>query len=125
MKALILALALMVSPVMAQSPIPPPDAIRRQVTIGIICLPTVMRIVEVLGERFGEAIVASGELGGGSNFYIFANAKKSSSSIVISKPNSACLVWSGRSPEGMAFMLAVEPIKYPEPLPPMPEGTET
>jgi hypothetical protein len=125
MKALALALALIAAPVMAQSPIPPPDAIRRQVTIGIICLPTVMRIVEVLGERFGEAIVASGELGGGSSFYIFANAKKSSSSIVISKPDSACLVWSGRSAEGMAFMLAAEPIDFPEMVPPAPSGTET
>jgi len=25
----------------------------------------------------------------------------------------------------MAFILAVEPIDYPEPLPPMPDGTET
>ena len=113
------------APALAQTPDRPPDAIPRQITMGIICLPTVMRMVEVLGERFGEAIVASGELGGGSNYYIFANAKKSSSSIVISKPNSACLVWSGRSAEGMAFILAVEPIEYPEPLPPMPDGTET
>jgi hypothetical protein len=121
----IVSIGLFMLPHMAQSPIPPPDAIRRQVTIGIICLPTVMRIVEVLGERFGEAIVASGELGGGSSFYIFANAKKSSSSIVISKPDSACLVWSGRSAEGMAFMLAAEPIDYPEMVPPAPSGTET
>ncbi len=124
MKALALILALMVSPVMAQTPDRPPDAIPRQITMGIICLPSVMRMVEVLGERWGEAIVASGDLGG-SNFYVFANEKKTSSSIVISKPGGTCLVWSGRSAEGLSFILAAEPIDYPEPLPPMPSGTET
>ena len=124
MKRLVLALALFAAPVMAQTPDRPPDAIPRQITMGIICLPSVMRMVEVLGERWGEAIVASGDLGG-SNFYVFANEKKTSSSIVISKPGGTCLVWSGRSAEGMAFILAAEPIDYPEPLPPMPDGTET
>ena len=124
MKVLALALALIAAPALAQTPDRPPDAIPRQITIGIICLPSVMRMVEVLGERWGEAIVASGDLGG-SNFYVFANEKKTSSSIVISKPGGTCLVWSGRSAEGMAFILAVEPIEYPEPLLPMPDGTET
>ena len=124
MKALALILALMVSPVMAQTPDRPPDAIPRQITMGIICLPSVMRMVEVLGERWGEAIVASGDLGG-SNFYVFANERKTSSSIVISKPSSTCLVWSGRSPEGLSFILAAEPIDYPEMVPPAPSGTET
>ena len=112
------------APALAQTPDRPPDAIPRQITMGIICLPSVMRMVEVLGERWGEAIVASGDLGG-ANFYVFANEGKTSSSIVISKPSSTCLVWSGRSAEGMAFILAAEPIEYPEPLPPMPDGTET
>jgi len=124
MKVLALALALIAAPALAQTPDRPPDAIPRQITIGIICLPSVMRMVEVLGERWGEAIVASGDLGG-SNFYVFANERKTSSSIVISKPSSTCLVWSGRSPEGLSFILAAEPIDYPEPLPPMPSGTET
>ncbi len=124
MRALALALALIAAPALAQTPDRPPDAIPRQITMGIICLPTVMRMVEVLGERWGEAIVASGDLGG-SNFYVFANEKKTSSSIVISKPGGTCLVWSGRSAEGMAFILAVEPIEYPEPLLLMPDGTET
>ena len=124
MRVLALILALFAAPVMAEAPDRPPDAIPRQITIGIICLPSVMRMVEVLGERWGEAIVASGDLGG-SNFYVFANEKKTSSSIVISKPGGTCLVWGGRSAEGMAFILAVEPIDYPEPLPPMPDGTET
>ena len=112
------------APALAQTPDRPPDAIPRQITMGIICLPSVMRMVEVLGERWGEAIVASGDLGG-SNFYIFANERKTSSSIVISKPGGTCLVWSGRSAEGLSFILAAEPIDYPEPLPPMPSGTET
>ena len=124
MKVLALALALIAAPALAQTPDRPPDAIPRQITIGIICLPSVMRMVEVLGERWGEAIVASGDLGG-SNFYVFANERKTSSSIVISKPGGTCLVWSGRSAEGMAFILAAEPIDYPEPLLPMPDGTET
>jgi len=121
---LALALALIAAPVMAQTPDRPPDAIPRQITMGIICLPSVMRMVEVLGERWGEAIVASGDLGG-SNFYVFANERKTSSSIVISKPSSTCLVWSGRSPEGLSFILAAEPIDYPEMVPPAPSGTET
>ena len=126
-KRLIIALAtaLIASPVMAQSPIPPPDAVSRQVTIGIICLPTPSRMIDVLGERFGEAVVASGVLSPDSGFIVFSNKDRTSSSIVISKPGGTCLVWSGRSAEGMAFILAVEPIEYPEPLPPMPDGTET
>ena len=125
MKALILALALVMSPVMAQSPTPPLDAVPRQVTMGIICLPTPSRMIEVLGERFGEAVVASGELSPDTGFIVFSNRDRTSSSIVISKRDGTCLVWSGRSAEGMAFILAVEPIEYPEPLPPMPDGTET
>jgi len=124
-KRLIIALAaaLMVSPALAEAP--PPDAVPRQVSMRIICLPTPSRMIEVLGEKFGEAVIASGELAPDTGFIVFSNRDRTSSSIVISKRDGTCLVWSGRSPEGLSFILAAEPIDYPEPIPPMPEGTET
>ncbi len=123
MKALALALALIAAPVMAEAP--PPDAVPCQVSMRIICLPTPSRMIEVLGEKFGEAVIASGELAPDTGFIIFANRDRTSSSVVISKPNGTCLLWSGRSEPGLSFILAVEPINYPEMSPPMPSGTET
>ena len=123
MRALALALALIAAPVMAEAP--PPDAVPRQVSMRIICLPTPSRMIEVLGEKFGEAVIASGELAPDTGFIVFSNRDRTSSSIVISKRDGTCLVWSGRSPEGLSFILAVEPINYPEMSPPMPSGTET
>ena len=120
MKALALALALIASPVLAQSP---PAGIKPVVVrMQLFCADSFEFLMNVLAVDFGEAPVAMGYLKEGDNpttMVMFTNEKNTRSTIVITKKTkydeSACIVWSGGSPSGMAFSVNHDPQFPPEP----------
>ena len=123
MKKLLLALAFLCSPVMAEKPFMlsayaeeavevPKKLVRRVVQLTIFCAPTIGDMIEVIGEKFGEVIIVGGELNeaGDTSFVIMVNKDYSSNSIVIIKNNGACLVWGGNTEPGMALSINPNPV---------------
>jgi hypothetical protein len=122
MKALALALALMVSPVMADLRVPPPGIKPVIVKMQLFCADSFEHLMNILAVDFGETVVAMGYLKEGESpttLLIFANEKKTHSTIVITKRTKmgeqACMAWSGTSPSGMAFSVNPNPQFPPEP----------
>ena len=123
MKNLLLALALIVTPVMA---IEPPDDVQPQVVqIKLYCVPTMSRMAEIISDTWGESGVAVMEMSATTTITIFANEDHTSTSVVVSRTGKNetehCLAWSGTSPDGFGFVVNPEPI-FPEK---KPDGTET
>ena len=121
MKSLLLSLALLCFPVLAEIPFMPSayaeeavpkKLVRRVVQLTIFCAPTIGDMVEVIGEKFGEVIIVGGELNeaGDTSFVIMVNKDYSSNSIVIIKNNGACLVWGGNTEPGMALSINPNPV---------------
>ena len=126
MKALALALALIASPVLAQSP---PAGIKPvTVRMQLFCADSFEFLMNVLAVDFQEVPVALGYLKEGAEeattIVFFRNESNTNSTIVITKRSKrgeqACMAWSGSSPSGMAFSVAPNPQFPPEPK----EGTE-
>ncbi len=122
MKNLLLALALIVTPVMA---IEPPDDVQPQVVqIKLYCVPTMSRMAEIISDTWGESGVAVMEMSATTTITIFANEDHTSTSVVVSRTGKNetehCLAWSGTSPDGFGFVVNPEPI-FPEK---KPDGTE-
>ena len=123
MKNLLLALALIVTRVMA---IEPPDDVQpRVVQIKLYCVPTMSRMAEIISDTWGESGVAVMEMSATTTITIFANEDHTSTSVVVSRTGKDetehCLAWSGTSPDGFGFVVNPEPI-FPEK---KPDGTET
>lgn len=120
MKKLLLALALVVSPVMAQTP--PSDMNSMRVQILIHCVEGLSRMAEVLADDFGEVPVVMSELKPNTQFILFVNEERTTSTLVIHRTakeqDSACIIWTGSSP-GASFSIAPNP-EYPKP---QPKGT--
>ena len=121
MKALALALALIASPALAQSP---PAGIKPVVVrMQLFCADSFEFLVNVLAVDFGEIPVAGGYLKEGAEssttWTFFRNASNTSSTIVITKTTKrgeqACLTWSGSSESGYAFAVNQDPQFPPEP----------
>ena len=121
MKKLLLSLALLCSPVLAEIPFMPSayaeeavpkKLVRRVVQLTIFCAPTIGDMIEVIGEKFGEVTIVGGELNeaGDTSFVIMVNKDYSSNSIVIIKNNGACLVWGGNTEPGMALSINPNPV---------------
>lgn len=118
MKKLLLALSLLVSPVMAQSP---PEGIRPvMVKMQLFCADSFDFLMNVLAIDFQEAPIMMGYLKEGDDpntLVYFVNKDKTQSTLVITKKNKvreeACIIWSGKSPSGMSFSVNPEPY-YPE-----------
>lgn len=118
MKKLLLALSLLVSPVMAQSP---PEGIRPvMVKMQLFCADSFDFLMNVLAIDFQEAPIMMGYLKEGDDpntLVYFVNKDKTQSTLVITKKNKvreeACIIWSGKSPSGMSFSINPEPY-YPE-----------
>ena len=121
MKSLLLSLALLCSPVLAEIPFMPSayaeeavpkKLVRRVVQLTIFCAPTIGDMIEVIGEKFGEVTIVGGELNeaGDTSFVIMVNKDYSSNSIVIIKNNGACLVWGGNTEPGMALSINPNPV---------------
>ena len=91
------------------------------VPFQIFCADSFEFLMNVLGADFGEAPVAMGYLKEGdepTTMVIFTNQKNTRSTIVITKKTkyeeSACIVWSGGSPSGMALSMNPDPQFPPE-----------
>ena len=118
MKKLLLALSLLMSPVMAQSP---PEGIRPvMVKMQLFCADSFDFLMNVLAIDFQEAPIMMGYLKEGDDpntLVYFVNKDKTQSTLVITKKNKvreeACIIWSGKSPSGMSFSVNPEPY-YPE-----------
>ena len=126
-KVLTLALALIASPALAQSP--PPAGIKPvMVRMQLFCADSFEFLMNVLAVDFQEVPVALGYLKEGAEeattIVFFRNESNTNSTIVITKRSKrgeqACMAWSGSSPSGMAFSVAPDPQFPPEPQ----EGTE-
>ena len=118
MKKLLLALLLLVSPAMAQSP---PEGIRPvTVQMQLFCTDSFEFLMDMLAIEFQEAPVMMGYLKEGdepNTLVYFVNKDRTQSTIVITKKNKvreeACIIWSGKSPSGMAISINPAP-EFPE-----------
>ena len=114
MKKLLLALSLLVSPVMAQSP---PQGIKPvMVQMQLFCTDSFDFLMNVLAVEFQEAPIMMGYLKEGdepNTLVYFVNKDKTQSTLVITKRNKvreeSCIIWSGKSPSGMSFSINPEP----------------
>ena len=114
MKKLLLTLALVVSPVMAQSP---PEGIKPvMVQMQLFCTDSFEFLMDMLAIEFQEAPIMMGYLKEGdepNTLVYFVNKERTTSTVVITKKNKireeACIIWSGRSPSGMAISINPAP----------------
>jgi len=122
MKKLLLALALAVSPVMAQEQ--PPIGIKPvTVRMELFCADSFEFLMNVMAADFKEVPVMMGYLKEEPNnahtLVYFVNKERTTSTLVITKKSKdreqACIIWSGKSPSGMAISLNPEP-NFPEEL---------
>lgn len=116
MKKLLLALALVVSPVMAQNP---PIGIKPvMVNMQLFCADSFEFLLNVLAADFKEYPVMMGYLKeeptNAHTLVYFVNKEKTTSTLVVSKKSKdreqACIIWSGKSPSGMAFSVNPNPM---------------
>ena len=118
MKTLLLALSLLVSPAMAQSP---PEGIRPvTVQMQLFCTDSFEFLMDLLAMEFQESPVMMGYLKEGdepNTLVYFVNKDRTQSTIVITKKNKvreeSCIIWSGKSPSGMAISINPAP-EFPE-----------
>ena len=123
MKKLLLALSLLVTPVMAQetpSPLPPAGIKPIQVRMQLYCADSFEYIMDMIAIEFQEIPVMMGYLKEGdepNTLVYFVNKDRTQSTIVITKKNKvreeSCIIWSGRSPSGMAISINPAP-EFPE-----------
>ena len=116
MKKLLLALALVVSPVMAQNP---PVGIKPViVNMQLFCAESFEFLMNVLAADFKEYPIMMGYLkeepANAHTLVYFVNKEMTASTIVVSKQSKdreeACIIWSGKSPSGMAFSVNPNPM---------------
>ena len=116
MKNLLLALALVVSPVMAQNP---PIGIKPlKVQMQLFYADSFDFLMNVLAAEFKEYPVMMGYLKeeptNSHTLVYFVNKEMTASTIVVSKRSAdreqACIIWSGKSPSGMAFSVNPNPM---------------
>ena len=118
MKNILLSMLLLVSPVIAQSP---PEGIRPvTVQMQLFCTDSFEFLMDMLAIEFQEAPVMMGYLKEGdepNTLVYFVNKDRTQSTIVITKKNKvreeACIIWSGKSPSGMAISINPAP-EFPE-----------
>jgi|TARA_R100001198_G_C5141033_1_gene154822 hypothetical protein len=116
MKKLLVLLALVASPVIAQSP---PVGIKPvMVQMQLFCADSFDFLMNVLAAEFKEYPVMMGYLKeeptNSHTLIYFVNKEMTASSLVVSKRSKdreqACIIWSGKSPSGMAFSVNPNPM---------------
>ena len=115
MKSGILALSMLASVAQAQKP---PESFQTMtVPFYLVCAsPTEMR--DVLLNEHGEVAMIAGWLDTGNQWLLYTNEGGTSMSFVVHKSDGqACIIWSGMSAEGRAFI--------PNPSPIFPDKSET
>ena len=118
MKKLLLALAFVVSPAMAQTP--PSDIESSPVQIMVHCVGSLTRMAEILADGWAEVPVVMSELKPDVNFILFSNRDSSTSTLVIHRASkesdSACIIWTGVAANpGGSFVINANPV-FPEPI---------
>ena len=108
MKASIVAIAMLLSTPAFSNEIPEALHFQQQV-FGLICgTPEALR--DELLNTHGEVPVVAGLLDGGTQWIMYVSEDRNTMSFVIQKSETAaCLVWSGASELGQAFMLNPTP----------------
>ena len=121
MKNILLALALISTPLLAQTD-RPEDMVDQQVPILLHCFPSFSRVVELLGRDYQEAPVMMSHMSPSTTMVWFTNKDRSTSTLVVTKSSKdteqSCIMWNGASEPGMSFSLNPEP-DFPE------KGTST
>jgi len=121
MKNILLALALISTPLLAQTD-RPEDMVDQQVPILLHCFPSFSRVVELLGRDYQEAPVMMSHMSPSTTMVWFTNKDRSTSTLVVTKSSKeteqSCIMWNGASDPGMSFSLNPEP-DFPE------KGTST
>jgi hypothetical protein len=108
MKVTIVAIAMLLSTPAFSNEIPETLHFQKQM-FGLICgTPDALR--DELLNTHGEVPVVAGLLDGGVQYILYASKDKNTMSFVIHKSETeGCLVWSGASELGQAFMLNPTP----------------
>ena len=119
MKSLLLAIALISTPLLAQVD-RPEDMVDQQVPILLHCFPSFARVVEILGRDYQEAPVMLSHMSDTTTMVWFTNKDRSTSTLVVTKSykdsESSCIMWNGTSEPGLSFSLNPEP-NFPKPPP--------
>ena len=122
MKNILLALALISTPLLAEKPpIPRPEGMYDlQVPIQLNCMDNLFGIVDSLAKDFGEVPVMMAHMSETTTMIWFTNKDRTSTTLVVTKKKGdteeACIMWNGTSPDGMGFSLNPEP-DFPKPPP--------
>ena len=120
MKYALFVLAMMVTSAFGQSD--PPAGIKPVIVkMQLFCADSFDFLTKILEADFQEVPVMMGYLKEGKDnahtLVYFVNKDKTASTIVISKKSKdreqACIIWSGKSPSGMAISLNPDP-SFPE-----------
>ena len=108
----LVALGLLASTAVAEAQQAPSNFNTKTVPFFLACAsPTEMR--DTLLEVHGEVAMIAGWLDTGNTYLLYTNEEGTSMSFVIHKTDGeACLIWSGMSTEGRAFIPNPEP-KFP------------
>lgn len=111
MRSGLLGLSMLVSVSQAQEP--PKNFQTMTVPFYLVCsTPTELR--DVLLEEHGEVAMIAGWLDTDNQYLLYTNEGGTSMSFVIHKSDGqACIIWSGTSAEGKAFIPNPEP-RFPE-----------
>ena len=121
MKKILIILALISTPLLAQTD-RPEDMVDQQVPILLHCFPSFARVVELLGRDYQEAPVMLSQMSDTTTMVWFTNKDRSTSTLVVTKSykdsESSCIMWNGSSEPGLSFSLNPEP-NFPE------KGTST
>jgi hypothetical protein len=108
MKSGLLGLSMLAS--VSQAQVPPDHFETKTVPFYLVCAtPTQMR--DVLLEEHGEIAMIAGWLDTGNQWLLYTNEGGTSMSFVVHKSDGeACIIWSGNSKEGTAFIPNPEPM---------------
>ena len=121
MKNLLLALALISTPLLAEVE-RPEDMVDKQVPIMLHCFPSFGRVVELLEKDYQEIPVMMAHMSATTTMVWFTNKDMSTSTLVVTKTykdtEESCIMWNGLSDPGLSFSLNPNP-EFPE------KGTST
>ena len=114
MKSLLLAIALISTPLLAADPDKPPeDMYQKPVRLLLNCFDSIMRLVDILGDNWGETPLLMSKMSDVSTIIVFSNKDKTTSTFVVNKTykdsEEACIMWSGES-DGLSFSLNGSPV---------------
>ena len=118
MKSIFLFLSLVAFSVMAQERTPPVGIKPIVVNMQLFCADSFEFLMNVLAADFKEYPIMMGYLKEGAqeahSLVYFTNKEMTQSTLVVSKVSKnkeeACIIWSGKSPSGMAFSVNPNPM---------------